>query len=71
MTLIAAFAVALLISTLMVPVLMRYAGVLGLMDLPTEARKVHVKLSLAVAVLPLHWVYSWPLSGGSIFQGLC
>ena len=43
MTLIAAFAIALLISTLLVPVLVRYADVLGLVDLPTEARKVHVK----------------------------
>jgi UDP-GlcNAc:undecaprenyl-phosphate GlcNAc-1-phosphate transferase len=43
MTLIAAFAIALLTSTLLVPLLMRYAGGLGLIDLPTEARKVHVK----------------------------
>jgi UDP-GlcNAc:undecaprenyl-phosphate GlcNAc-1-phosphate transferase len=79
MTLIAAFAVALLISTLMVPVLMRYAGVLGLMDLPTEARKVHVKaiprsggiaIALGVLVAAVGWVdISGPVLG--LIMALC
>lgn len=42
MDVIAAFVVALVLSTLLVPVCIRYAANLGLIDDPSEARKVHV-----------------------------
>lgn len=38
-----AFAFAMFLSTLLVPFFMRYAVVLGLMDDPTEARKIHTE----------------------------
>ena len=44
MDIIASFVIALLTTTVLVPVSMRFAGRLGLFDAPDDARKVHGKV---------------------------